>query len=703
MNTGKYYLNEIIARTTRVEQFIVPEIQRDYVWQKTDVLDLMETIQSGFEDEAENTPYLGFIYAFEDKDNNSRYVLIDGQQRLTTIFLLLLALHQTMGKKIPDYLLLKRKNKLKLDYKVREATHDFLFSLVSHMYDYPEETDFVIQDQAWYYTDYENDTTISNLINNLAAIKIWLKSFPSDNLEDFLAFVLDKVELSYFNIEDGRDGEDLYIYMNSRGRPLEPNETLKASFLNNQAESDKLVWGRQWEVWQDFFWKHRTGTADADPGFNEFLRMVQIITLCKKGKGSMAAAFANTQENKIDFNFMPDAMEELEAYFKALQWLTDDPEVKSYFDSQEGEYFLKKAIGRKQIEYFRLLPVLALVAFMPEAERSAETITRFARYFYNVSRKENIGKDIASHLPAAINLMLEYSVSKTAGFDVCDLVNYQKGRTVLINDEEVSKLNLISNPPTGTSRTELEDLFWQAEDHRIFNGEIEFLLDAACNNEKEIFSPESFRSFHATFFTLFPSEPGTHYPKIITALLYFGFTWVRDSPNYYYNYDAADFTYMVKDEKMSLCLRALLKEMLHQPAGYLDTIIRRRIKNFFVNRELISVEALKESNTFFEQVKILCALDYFSDQIFWKWSKYYIAHDQRFSNEFYQGKPFFNQDKLIYNVRRYVDHGWGGRVLNEMKDVLQDPAKLNFTLTNILAYSEGSNPAKTEAEQTVAE
>ena len=110
MDTGKYKLLEILE-FQNIDQFIVPEIQRDYVWEKKDVLDLLHSIQEGFLGTKEDIPYLGFIYAYNDRDYVYKDFIVDGQQRMTTVYLLLLACHLNLKKKLTDYLLKNEKLK----------------------------------------------------------------------------------------------------------------------------------------------------------------------------------------------------------------------------------------------------------------------------------------------------------------------------------------------------------------------------------------------------------------------------------------------------------------------------------------------------------------------------------------------------------------------------------------------------------------
>ena len=73
--------------------YVVPDYQRDYVWQESHVLTLLEDIKSNIDfdpEDVESDPYfIGSIVVFSTpQKDGGKYLLIDGQQRMTTIFLL---------------------------------------------------------------------------------------------------------------------------------------------------------------------------------------------------------------------------------------------------------------------------------------------------------------------------------------------------------------------------------------------------------------------------------------------------------------------------------------------------------------------------------------------------------------------------------------------------------------------------------------
>lgn len=671
MKTGRYSILDILD-FQNLEQFVIPEIQRDYVWSKSDVNDILDSIKDGFENG--DVPYLGFIYAYNDKDYVYKYFLIDGQQRITTIFLLLVALYYKLEKDFPEHLI--KNEKLKLDYKVRQATHDFLTDFVDFLNSNKGLTlnSNIISEQTWYHRNYKNDITIFNIINNFIEIYDWLTNLGEERLTDFLTFVEEDIQLSYFDIENGRQGEELYIYMNSRGRHLVENETLKAKFLSKlNTTENKENWGKKWAIWQDFFWVNRLDNPDSDNGFNEFLRMVQIITMCKGKYTPIQINQFVTSNNNIDFHILPE-LTEIEKYFNAYKYLVENESISEFYNKYEyNNYFIETE--KKQIDYFRILPIITFVSLV--SHNDEKNILRFNRFLYNISRKRNVGKDIRTQLITAIKLMSDYAQGHKETYDVCDLVNYSKSRTVLLDDEEIIKLNLYKNPPNEINREKLELLFWEIEDHNIFDGEISFLLIEYFDKENTTLNYDEFNKSWFAFKELFNSK--NNYKYISKALVYYGNTWLQETPYYYNNYNCQDWNWLIGDDKGKYLMQ-LLQDMHDKESDYIVTIIKNKIKYYFKKNNYQNIENIKQSTGFFKQFRILVALDFYSNDKIWN-NGSFIAEDNRYYWK--EDAEFFTENKVIYNVSRYVRGGYDGRILSFMKDILIDKNKLKEIINQI--------------------
>ena len=304
MKAGKYSLKELF-NNRYVNQIVIPEIQRDYVWGKNQVEGLLNSIHEDFENfkkgiDINQLPQLeveiqkafkefynkqkyacniGFIYAYNDPEYSGKYFLIDGQQRLTTIYLILLVLASEKPDFRGKFIKLYTHSGLPIiDYRVREASHYFLKEVIDNYHNNGIE----ITNQSWFYNDYKNDKTISSIVSNIQIIKGFLNEKGLIN-DDFIDYIQNYIEFWYFDTNISEQGEELYIYMNARGEQMQENENLKADLLgklNVPVDSPKSLselknnWGKKWEEWQQFFWVNRNGNPNADKGFNEFVNCI---------------------------------------------------------------------------------------------------------------------------------------------------------------------------------------------------------------------------------------------------------------------------------------------------------------------------------------------------------------------------------------------------------------------------------------------
>jgi len=333
MNTGRYNVKSLFT-SSEVEQIIIPEIQRDYVWKESNVRGLMKSIMDHFSaktdlqldivEKQSNQPMnkdvisvlseeytrlvhstrIGFIYAYHSPDFPGKFFLIDGQQRLTTIFLLLLASYKRAGcsdayKK--QYFSIRLP---KIDYMVREITHDFMIDFIEHEIGVQSsDSSIPFQRSNKFYNFYESDATTSCIIRNYEIIEDILEDYRKEEKEqryykDLINYVENYIEFNYFDTNISEQGEKLYLYMNSRGEDLSTQESLRPLLISRS--KNKLAAGTKWEEWQNFFWLNRGSNYNADSGFNEFLRWCTILHLCISDSPKLDVT-GNSAEAKGDY------------------------------------------------------------------------------------------------------------------------------------------------------------------------------------------------------------------------------------------------------------------------------------------------------------------------------------------------------------------------------------------------------------------
>ena len=221
---------------------------------------------------------------------------LDGQQRLTTLFLLHWYLAWVDGRLDDFRARFVSADESRFAYEVRPSSRDFIngLSLYEPVPASEDCTDLsaLIKDQPWYFRSWQFDPTIRSALTMLDRMH-WV--FRNDSglysrlIDDNLAAVTFQVlELKRFDLSD-----DLYIKMNARGKPLTPFETFKARFERHlesafPEERPGICGGRliaeffAHEIdtrWSNFFWPFRDPrTATFDDAVMNLMRVVITVT-----------------------------------------------------------------------------------------------------------------------------------------------------------------------------------------------------------------------------------------------------------------------------------------------------------------------------------------------------------------------------------------------------------------------------------------
>jgi len=237
------------------EYLVVPEIQREYVWGLESNKDKFLYFINDIEKTAKNSKKnIGFLYTYHAKENEC--YIIDGQQRFTTIILLMYVLALKEGStetwKMFGDLLAVSTPKLKFSYNVRPLTEEFLHHLFNeHSFNSTED----LKDKRWYINAYNRDITISAIVQAL-------KTLMSLDLKITLPQVIDNLEFWYFKVEETSQGEELYISMNSRGKKLAMGEQIKPLLIQKAKKENGISNNEQaelkaWDDIEDWFFSIR--------------------------------------------------------------------------------------------------------------------------------------------------------------------------------------------------------------------------------------------------------------------------------------------------------------------------------------------------------------------------------------------------------------------------------------------------------------
>ena len=251
-----------LLKSKEINDIRIPVIQRDFAYGRIEESDKRESLISKLYSHLEPNnpiPYiLDFVYGKIDSDKN--FYPIDGQQRLTTLYLL--HLYLAKKDKIRDEFL-KLTYLKKFHYESRRNSEDFCDYLFSEDLDFSKENLIdEIENRAWFRNNWKNDATVSAMLVMLQSIHEKFKNTQS--LFEKLTINVEKT-ISFYFLDLGKKEfeltDELYIKMNARGKQLSKFENYKASFidfLDNNFPSKKDTFTRKIESeWTDLFWGYR--------------------------------------------------------------------------------------------------------------------------------------------------------------------------------------------------------------------------------------------------------------------------------------------------------------------------------------------------------------------------------------------------------------------------------------------------------------
>lgn len=285
----------------------IPIIQRDYAQGRKSAHEVrtqfLKTLHGYLEENIPNRD-LDFVYGSITRPakGNPSLIPLDGQQRLTTLFLLHWYLGNLSGniRLLRDRLLDGRRSRF--TYETRASAREFCDALLINDIDFSllkegRTLSATIMNAGWYFQSWEYDPTIRSMITMLDAIHEMFgdKEAFFDRLIQTESPV---ITFQFLDIGELHLTDDLYIKMNSRGKELTPFENFKAKlekeiddlFANDDQRWEFVSGGKKSQLsaheyfahsidtkWLDFFWSRSLN--DGKPGFSDehMMNFIRVI------------------------------------------------------------------------------------------------------------------------------------------------------------------------------------------------------------------------------------------------------------------------------------------------------------------------------------------------------------------------------------------------------------------------------------------
>ncbi|GAA7813157.1 DUF262 and DUF1524 domain-containing protein [Helicobacter pylori] len=244
------------------KQFVIPIYQRVYSWEKEQCKQLWDDIaKTGGNDQIEGH-FIGSIVFVHDgiyTTSHNELLIIDGQQRLTTITLLFIALRDHLNdedeflekfsrQKIQNRYLINSDEKGDKKFKLilSESDRDTLLSLIDENRRKPSEPSLKIME-------------------NFELFEEWIRK-NTDKLETIFKG-LDKLMVVEISLERGKDNPQLiFESMNSTGKDLTQTDLIRNYIImETEIEKQKIFYEKYWRAMEEDFKQNETL-------FNQFVR-----------------------------------------------------------------------------------------------------------------------------------------------------------------------------------------------------------------------------------------------------------------------------------------------------------------------------------------------------------------------------------------------------------------------------------------------
>jgi hypothetical protein len=293
----KGLFTQVFDDEIRISRVEVPILQRDFAQGRLDTRTtrVRESFLDAIVAAITDGPPLSLDFVYGDVQGDTLLPL-DGQQRLTTLFLLHWYVAARCGRldaSLPW---------LRLTYATRPGARTFCRQLAKAQ---PALNDDVmpsewITDQPWFLEAWRDDPTIESMLVVLDHIHRKLRGADIarawHRLIDDPAITFHVLPLKSMGL-----GDDIYIKMNSRGKPLTEFELFKARFerlLESSSESSARYFAERVDVeWADVFWRPDAPEGAMDSAMVRYIRY--LTDLCIWRAGEVANPFQDLETTAL--------------------------------------------------------------------------------------------------------------------------------------------------------------------------------------------------------------------------------------------------------------------------------------------------------------------------------------------------------------------------------------------------------------------
>lgn len=344
------------------KQFVIPVYQRKYTWTvKKQLVQLIKDLEQLIEDETKQKQhFLGTIVYLENiVEYKVERSIVDGQQRLVTMFLMAHAMksiseNEYRAREIDETYLQNYAEKADSRYRQR------LYPSVADGEDYT-----IISEGRF---DELNKDSSSNIVQNFLYLQAELKSLVERYTFDRVLYALKRFSIVYIKLDERDNAQQIFESINSTGERLTASDLIRNFIMMNKSNEEQTLLYKQ-------YWRKLEAVFDNSKGMEDFFRYyLAAMTEEYSAKHVLYQAFKEywhkERESASDVELLQKLVRYSE-YFVNLYYKKPDGkylEVLSDFQSMESMmpapfvlelsewYYFDKVISEEQ--YFEIINVV---------------------------------------------------------------------------------------------------------------------------------------------------------------------------------------------------------------------------------------------------------------------------------------------------------------------------------------------------------
>jgi hypothetical protein len=306
---SKIESDKIFVQDLLTKWFRIPDYQRAYVWGKDQIWELLGDLIYALRESPDAEYFLGSTVLRRNNDKKLGYEefeVLDGQQRLTTLLLLLAVIRdRTDDDELIDTCqecLCQKENKLRRipgRFRLESDSRGRVQAFMNAHIQKPKGTLDSQLKQSW---DVDGeDKSARNMALAVLEIQAYFKDNGEVDLQELTGFLLNQVLMIYVATDELDDAFRLFTILNNRGMPLRNSDILKATNLGLVPGDKKSAYAKEWEEME----------SELDDNVDRFLAYIRTILVKEKARHGMIKEF----NEKV---FVPKLISEGKAFLDLL-------------------------------------------------------------------------------------------------------------------------------------------------------------------------------------------------------------------------------------------------------------------------------------------------------------------------------------------------------------------------------------------------